>query len=237
MKTKIDDAGVKELKDGYVYDSAARRYCCLFCDAHYEDGNVYTCGKQMVTADKAVMLHIVEKHGTVFESLLSLDKSQTGLTETQKEFLLHSYKGVQDKEIAEKMEITASTVRFQRFNFREKAKQARLILALNDLFEEKEKTAKAAKNPTEEELMTEELFSSVSPLILKTFFFKKGRMKKQEFILKTIIKQFDKNVKYTEKEIKAKLKEIYSDYAALRRGFIDGGLMERTDDGREYWVK
>lgn len=35
----------------------------------------------------------------------------------------------------------------------------------------------------------------------------------------------------------AVLKEIYNDYATIRRALIDGGFMERAGDCREYWVR
>ena len=55
--------------------------------------------------------------------------------------------------------------------------------------------------------------------------------------MKTIIRQFEKDKKYTYKEVDAILKEIYADYATIRRSLVDYGFMERTDDNREYWVK
>ena len=152
---------------------------------------------------------------------------------------------ISDKEIAEKMNISPSTVRFQRYSFREKAKQAKIILALAELLEEmeakhkvwKEKEAKSAKPVDENQKMLETLFSSFSPLVLKTFDFGKRKEEKRLLILKTIVDQFEKDKKYTNKEVDAVLKEIYHDYATLRRSLVDYGFMERTGDNREYWVK
>lgn len=255
MKNKIDNAAPAELKDGFVlterFIDKAQIYTCLFCRAQYDADDVYVWKKLLVNGKKAMKLHIHENHGDVFNSLLDTDKTQTGLTDTQKEFLKNYYNGmnydekVSDKDIAEKMNISASTVRFQRYNFREKAKQAKIILALAELLEEmeekhkiwKEKAEKTAKPADENEKMLESLFESLSPPVLKTFDFGKRKEEKRLLILATIAKQFEKDRKYSDKELNAVLKEIYSDFATIRRSLIDYGFMERTGDGRQYWRK
>lgn len=255
MKNKIENATPAELKDGFLqterFIDKAQIYTCLFCHAQYDADDVYVWKKLLVNGKKAIKLHIRDTHGDVFNSLLAADKTQTGLTDTQKEFLKNYYDGmnydekVSDKDIAEKMNISASTVRFQRYNFREKAKQAKIILALAELLEEmeakhkvwKEKADKSAKPADENEKMLETLFESLSPLVLKTFDFGKRKEEKRLLILKTIAQQFEKDRKYSDKELNAVLKEIYSDFATLRRSLIDYGFMERTSDGREYWRK
>lgn len=235
MKNRIENASVNELKNGFTYDKKTKSYNCLFCTAHYEEGIVYAFGNLLADANKSARLHIAEKHGSVFETLLSADKSQTGLTDTQKDFLRHYYNGSPDKAIAEKMNISASTVRFQRHNFREKAKQARNILALYELLQEKEETAgNPVKTDGDGEKTLEAFFDSVTPLVLKTFNVKE---KNKLLILHTILKQFERGKKYTEKEVNAILKRIYDDHATIRRNLIDYGLMVRTANCSEYWVK
>ena len=253
---KIENATIEDLRNGYIirerFIDKAQIYTCLFCHAAYDADDIYTFKKLLVTGKKAIQLHIKEQHGEVFNNLLALDKSQTGLTDTQKEFLSLYYNGmnydkdVSDKEIAENMNISASTVRFQRHSFREKAKQAKIILALAELLEEmeakhkvwKEKEEKSAKPADENEKMLSALFTSMSPLVLKTFqFSKKKRKEKILLVLETIVKQFEKGRKYTNKETDEILKQIYQDYATIRRELIDYGFMERTGDCREYWVK
>ena len=242
MKNKIENAEINDLRNGYVLKERvtdkAQIYTCLFCNAQYDDDDIYVYKKLMVNAKKAIKLHIHDEHGEVFNLLLSEDKAQTGLTDTQKDFLKNYYAGIPDKEIAEKMNISASTVRYQRFNFREKVKQAKLILALNELLEEQEKKLIKLEKPVDEnEKMLKSLFESLSPLVLKTFDFRKKKDEKRLLILKIIVNQFEKGRKYTNKEVDAVLKEIYEDYATIRRSLIDYGFMERTGDNREYWVK
>ncbi|MCL1859608.1 MAG: DUF2087 domain-containing protein [Oscillospiraceae bacterium] len=255
MKNKIQNATIDELIEGFIHTETfidkTKGYTCLFCHTGFGEDDIYPFKKLLVNGKRAMKLHIYHEHGGVFNNLLALDKNQTGLTDTQKEFLSNYYNGmnydeeVTDKEIAEKMNISPSTVRFQRYSFREKAKQAKIILALAELLEEmeakhkvwKEKAGKSAKFVDENEKMLETLFESMSPLVLKTFDFKKKKEEKRLLILKTITQQFEKGKKYTNKEVDAILKEIYQDYVTIRRSLIDYGFMERTSDNREYWVK
>jgi len=234
MKNKIENAASADLSNGYLYNPETKIYTCLFCNTQYEYGDIYAFDNHLVNADKAIKLHIIEKHGSVFDNLLSTDKAQSGLTDIQKEFLKNSYNGLTDKEIAEQMNISASTVRYQRFNFREKVKQAKMIIALSDLLE---KSDISEKPVDEDEKILNTLFDSLSPLILKTFDFKKKKDEKRNLIMQTILRQFEKGRIYSEKEVNEILKAIYPDFATIRRSLIDYGFMERTGDCREYWVK
>jgi len=242
MKNKIENATVTDLINGFIsterFIDKANLYTCLFCHAQYDADDIYLFKKLLVNGKKAIKMHIREKHGEVFDNLLSTDKELTGLTDTQKDFLKNYYSGMPDKEIAEKMNITQSTVRYQRHNFREKAKQAKIILALAELLaEQEEKLIKLAKPAGENEKMLEAFFESMSPLVLKTFDFGRKKDEKRAVILNIIIKQFEKGKKYTNKEVDEILKNIYGDYATIRRHLVDQGFMERTSDCKEYWVK
>ena len=241
MKNKFERATVAELKQGFIYDADTETYNCLFCSAKYEEGNIYTVGNKLVNAYRALRLHIIEKHNSVFDSLLSADKNQTGITDTQKEFLRGFYNGTSDNEIAQTTETSPSTVRFQRYNFREKAKQARIILAVSDLLEEKilenAANSKFRGNALKDNVSDEKLnifFKSVSPLVLDNYFVKR---RNQKFILKIIAQQFENGKKYTEKEVNEILKPIYADFATIRRELVDEGLLGRKSDCSEYWLK
>ncbi len=78
---------------------------------------------------------------------------------------------------------------------------------------------------------------------IKSYFIK-GRLKiipakekKKIIILQEIMEKFEKGKKYTRENLNSILKEFYEDYASLRRYLIEYGFMERTSDGKIYWVK
>lgn len=93
--------------------------------------------------------------------------------------------GVSDKEMAKKLGVTEATIRRQRFTFREKAKRAKLYLAIYEQVFEAKPTTDNAIIPihnsaiyvddryliTEQEKqhIIETSFCSLEPLVLKTF--------------------------------------------------------------------
>jgi ArsR family transcriptional regulator len=71
--------------------------------------------------------------------------------------------------------------------------------------------------------------------VLETFI-RRGRLtqipaqhKKQQIILEKLAEEFEPDRAYAEREVNQILVEFYDDVAALRRGLIDHGLMERTE--------
>jgi len=67
-------------------------------------------------------------------------------------------------------------------------------------------------------------------------FFKYGKLKtipaqlkKRAIILEEICKAFEVGRGYTEKEVNLIIADFHDDFAALRRGMIDFGLMKRSD--------
>jgi ArsR family transcriptional regulator, arsenate/arsenite/antimonite-responsive transcriptional repressor len=60
-----------------------------------------------------------------------------------------------------------------------------------------------------------------------------AQRKKQQIILEEIVQAFEYERRYTEKEVNHILVDVNEDVAALRRGMIDFGLMERSQG--IYW--
>ena len=242
----IDGIDVRELKQGYK--RADNVFCCLFCEQKYLSGDIYTFSDRMVEASTAIRLHIQEAHCSAFDVLIAQDKKHTGLTNVQSELLAYFYEGIPDKEIAARTNTSQSTVRYQRFNFKEKARQARVFLALYELMDERSKDEYKPKvhegatmvderymtSEAEAQKITETFFSSMNPLILKSF---SPKEKKKLVILRVIAGQFEKGRKYEEKELNDILKAIYEDYVTIRRYLIEYGFMDRTSDCKEYWLK
>ncbi len=56
-------------------------------------------------------------------------------------------------------------------------------------------------------------------------------------ILRHIMRFFEKEKTYTEKEISDILKNIYADFVTLRRYLIEYGFFDRVADGSKYWIK
>lgn len=256
MIDKLAGMTIEEIKNGYLFDRQADKYVCNLCSSEFENGEIFKIGERYFDAGRMVKLHIQKEHEDILHILGSCDKKYTGITENQKELLGMIYSGMTDNEIAGKTGVAPATIRHQRFVFREKAKQAKLYLAIYELAvqgavsskkppdkaEEIIDVHKGAKmvddryfiTKAEEEKIIQTMFSSLDPLKLKTF---SPKEKKKIVILKKISQQFDKSKRYDEKEVNSLLKAIYEDFATLRRYLIEYGFMERTKDCKEYWLK
>lgn len=62
-----------------------------------------------------------------------------------------------------------------------------------------------------------------------------AQRKKLEAVLKYVVRAFESEKYYTEKQVNEILFRYYDDTASLRRELIGNGLMNRTSDGGEYW--
>ena len=89
---------------------------------------------------------------------------------------------------------------------------------------------------TEEEnqKILENVFYSLEPLKLKVF---SKKEKKKIVILRQVAAQFESGRTYTEREVNAILKEIWDDFATMRRYLIEYGYLDRTTDGSSYWKR
>jgi hypothetical protein len=256
MIDKLISLTLDEIKNGYTYDSHLDKYICNSCSREFENGEIFKVGDRYFDAEKMIKIHIQKEHAEVLGDLMSYDKKYTGVTENQKELLTMISSGMADSEIAKKMGVAPATIRHQRFTFREKAKQAKLYLAIYELaFQgmEKNKSLQTSKEDiidvhkgakmvddryfttkTEEEQVLSIMFSSLEPLKLTTF---PAKEKKKIVVLRKITEQFEKDKKYSEKELNAILKGVYEDFATIRRYLIEYGFMERTNDCKYYWVR
>ncbi|HPF88929.1 MAG TPA: DUF2087 domain-containing protein [Candidatus Limiplasma sp.] len=236
-----------ELKQGYRFDAETSAYICITCGEQFNTEQVYPMDGKFYTAEYAAARHSELAHGSNALRLIDADTKYNTLTDNQKELLRLIASGTADKDIAGQLGITEATVRRQRFNFREKAKQAKLYLAMYaQVFET---VAHDTLMPipdqapfvddrfviTEQERakMLKGLFSSLEPLRLKAF---PPKEKKKIVVLAEIAGQFAHGRRYTEREVNEILKPIYADYVTIRRYLISYGLMSRTRDGSAYWM-
>lgn len=241
----LDDITINDLQLGYELDESAHR--CLFCRRTFEIGEVFPVEGRFFEARRAAELHVEKEHDKLE---FFFDSKYSQVTENQQQLLRLFRSGKSDKEIAKALDIRAATVRNQRFTFREKAKQAKLYLAI---YEE----AMTAKTNSEDMLMPihesatqvderyhitasereetlKHALQSCEPLILKVF---PKKEKKKIILLTEISKQFENGKKYSEAEVNQILKTIYEDFATVRRYLIQYGFLDRTEDCKEYWVK
>lgn len=246
---KIENLSVEQIKQGYVYDPAAESYTCIICGKTFNSGEIYQINSRFFTADKAVQKHMETEHSEYLSFLLKDESKYNTLTENQKQLLKLFASSTEDKEISEKLGITASTVRHQKFIFREKAKQAKFYLAVYErAFENKESGENAivpihdhARMVDERYVITEKernriletCFYSLEPLKLKNF---PPKEKKKVVILTKIWEQFEGGRKYSEKEVNKILADVYDDFVTIRRYLIEYGFMDRTKDGSKYWL-
>lgn len=243
----LEACSVDDLIDGYTIGGDF--YECALCGKKFSTDEVFPVEGKFYNAEKAVKLHVETAHPGRILDLISGESKYLSLTDKQKELFILFAQGRGDAEIAKTLKITASTVRHQRFVFKEKAKSAKLYLALWELTQRHAASSDklidihgGAKMIDDRYVITEEenrkiienVFLSESPLKLKVF---SPKEKKKIVILRRIIKEFEKGRKYKEKEVNEILKSIYEDYATIRRYLYEYGYMERTRDCSEYWVK
>lgn len=244
----IEHLTLDELKQGYRYE-VKQFYQCLTCGETYTIGEVFTFDGRFFEAKRAVELHVEKFHGSAFVNLLHSKSKYNTLTDKQKQFLELSGLGLSDKSIAERLGISTSTVRHQRYMFREKAKQAKMFLAIYEQIsdqknQEEEPIIAVESNlehiderfiitEKENEQILSSYFSSLSPLKLHQFPIKE---KKKIAILTRIAKEFKHDRTYTEKEINSILQEVYDDFVTLRRYLVDYRYIARTNDGKSYWL-
>lgn len=242
----LEQVTAEQLTQGYYYSKQKKCWVCLNCNASFNQGEIYKIENRFFDAEHAICQHIQVQHENHLVSMAISENKYNTLTDNQKQLMQLFLQGFSDKEIAKKLNVSASTVRHQKFMFREKAKQARYFLALTNGMKQ-ENTKENSMMPihnhatmvderyiiTEEERqhILETSFSSLTPLKLKTF---SPKEKKKIVILTRIAEEFETGKNYTEKEINAILSAIFDDFVTLRRYLIEYGYMSRSKDGSSY---
>ncbi|WP_169083552.1 DUF2087 domain-containing protein [Paenibacillus sp. PL91] len=244
---------IEELKQGYVFEEAEGAYYCLICGDRFEDGEIFHDAQagRWYEARKYAALHVEQEHGSMLDYLLELDKKQTGLTDLQKELIRGFADHLSDTEMMGRTGAgSASTIRNHRFVLKEKAKQAKLLLAIMEMMEEGAVAAprfvpvhRTARQVDERYAITEEEYAELLKQYLpngpdgplESF---PRKEKRKVALLRHIASYFERGVRYTEKEVNARLSAFWEeDYVTLRRYLIEYGYLDRKDDGSTYWIK
>ena len=117
-KNEFWNTSIENIKNGYV--ESKEHYKCLICDEVFIKGRIYDIDSYLYDAKKAIELHIKNTHNSMLDYLLNMNTSYTGITEVQRELIVLIAQGLNDKEIASKLGVAASTVRNHRYKLREK---------------------------------------------------------------------------------------------------------------------
>ena len=217
----------------------------------FEKGRIYQRGQDLVEAESAIKNHIVAEHSSTFHALLALGKKGTGLSDTQRNLLKHFYAGLSDNEIRPLAgNVSASTIRNHRFVLREKARQAKVFLALMELLEKRDRDPgdrfieipgrltsydeRFAITETEFGKIVKSLFPDGPDGMLARF---PRKQKHKVAALVQILKRFDASRRYSQTEVNSILATASGDYTTLCRYMVDYGFLGRTRDGSEYWVE
>ena len=249
---------IDELKQGYT--TQADTYTCLLCGKTFQQGIIYTINNTLYDAKKAIVTHIATTHPDIFEFYLGFGRVYTGLSDGYTALAKLFYKGHSDKEI---VEITGansiSTIRNQRFAIREKYKQAKILVTLVELMEEKMlqiKQERKAAPQSDEKLVDfhpsatciDERFAITQKEkdeVLSRYFGKNGQLiikifpakeKKKIIILQKLMENFQPGRNYSEKEVNEILRRYYEDFVTVRRYLIQYGFMARDKTGANYRI-
>lgn len=247
-----DELTYEEIKNGYHRNQNEDAYICNYCHKPFADGQVFPIDGLYYESEYAASAHIELDHGGNFKELVDSDTKYNTLTDNQRELLKLFNAGLSDSEIAKKLDVSPSTVRHQKFTFREKAKQAKLYLAIyENAFNESKMNNNAEDivpihdhanyyddkyviTKKERDQILKTTFESLDPLKLKHF---PAKDKKKVVVLTKIAEEFDAGREYTEKEINKVLMPIFDEYIIIRRYLIEYGFIDREADGSKYWLK
>jgi len=251
IESLLQAASLEEIKRGYRQQGEV--FVCVCCGYQTESGIVYPEDGVLYESERYMRVHIEKVHGSVFAYLLGLDKSVNGLSDVQRGLLGQFYEGKKDAEVQAALGIgSASTIRNHRFTLREKERQAKIFLALMELLRSKDthKPAELAQPVTRKMSMIDASLFDISEqdrkkVLLK--YFPKGtdgplasfhmQQKHKYIVLCEIARRFEPGRTYTEKQVNELLGRVYPDYVEIRRYLVDYALLDRKQDGSEYWLR
>ncbi|MCM3784606.1 DUF2087 domain-containing protein [Neobacillus mesonae] len=246
----IYEATLEEIKRGYMEND--REYICVCCGNRIEKGVIYPVDGILYEASRFIQIHIEQEHSSVFEYLITLDKSESGLSDIQRKLLAKFYEGKKDADIQKELGMgSTSTIRNHRFVLKEKERQAKVLLAVMELLGTRNDTSgpaelaapiskRAGRNDDRYSISASEQTKVLNKYFphgpegpLKTFTMQE---KHRIIVMNELAKRFIPGREYTETEVNSVLEQIYEDYVTIRRYMIDYGILSREDDGSKYFL-
>ncbi|ASZ07044.1 LytTR family transcriptional regulator [Enterococcus thailandicus] len=221
-------------------------YQCLYCDVTFQFEKIYpdlTTPSALQTAKGAITQHLRLAHGGPLHALLQLSRESLGLSESQYEIIQLFEKNLSDTVIAQRLGISPSTVRNHRFKLKEKERQAKRLTALMKLLPASGQTF---ISPHTGARMLDERYN-ITPAeqekILQTYLDDNdfiqifpSKEKRKIILLNYLTQKFDPKKNYSEHAINDILKQHVADFVSTRRYLIEYGFMQRTTDGKTYWL-
>ena len=221
-------------------------YQCLYCDVTFQFEKIYpdlTTPSALQTAKGAITQHLRLAHGGPLHTLLQLSRESLGLSESQYEIIQLFEKNLSDTVIAQRLGISPSTVRNHRFKLKEKERQAKRLTALMKLLPASGQTFISPHTgarmlderynitPAEQEKILQTYLDDND--FIQTF---PSKEKRKIILLNYLTQKFDPKKNYSERAINDILKQHVEDFVSTRRYLIEYGFMQRTTDGKTYWL-
>ncbi len=198
-------AGKEEQMAGYIYNQEV--YHCLFCECVLEEGIIYKHDDRLVSAEKAMKLHIQEVHGGVLGYLTSLDKKISGLTPLQSRVIRMLAEGCEETTIQEDLGIAQSTLKNQQHALEDKERQAQAMAAVFALLEKVSKVSPKSVDTTLDKaaIIEHYLPEGVNGPLIRF----DGPEATRRFILEQLLQRLKAKKSYTEKELLELVNQVY----------------------------
>jgi len=241
----LQDLSLTEIEQGWHQTTTT--YVCNYCQASFATDQVFPVADKFYQAPQMIQQHVAQEHPDAVHLLITNASKYNTLTAKQRELLIAFSTGQKDAEIATATGVAAATIRHQKFTFREKAKQAKLYLAIYDQVFNQPTVADSlvrfpnqagteddrfAMTTTEYQQLVAKFFQSTEPLQLKRW---PKHQKAILAVLKRITSTIPPDQHFTKVGLTDLLRPIYPDYPLIRRYLVDYDFFERTTDGSDYW--
>lgn len=209
----------------------------------HREQNMWQCNycavKVRLDQQAQITAHLTAAHLGALPPLLAAG----GLTQNQQQLMQAFATGLADKQIAAEQGVSASTIRQQKYRFRQKAAQSRLFLAQYQAVFGTEDASEllAVPRPAQnmaittvqyEQVLAKNIdFTGAHPTLTHWPKAEAARV----CLCARIVEDFAVDHQYSLSEINAILDAWYGDHSLLARYLVDFGFMARTPDGRNYW--
>lgn len=243
----FEKASIGELSEGVMEDPETHEWVCMSCGKTFAPGEVFPQDERFWEAKTAALLHAQREHGPQFLNLLKLMRQWKGVSDTQEHLLEAFFRGDDDARIAGDLGISRSTVRNHRFKMKERARHAKVFLAMMGILEKSQKPEARLVDFPANTRMADDRFALTEDeydRIISKYFREDGTLdrfplkaKERVALLRKIVGMLVPGERYSERELNAVLSAVSDDHVLIRRCLVDYGFVSRVRDGSAYWVE